>query len=91
MSGASTSQRHAAVDQMRVTGDVARFVGGEKHRERRNFCRRAEPAHRLAVDEALFHLLARPSGLFRSRSWAPEYLWGFLAPYDHRIHGEVNV
>ena len=62
-------QRHAAVDQMRLAGDVARLVGGEEHRERRDLVRGAEPAHRLAVDEGLAHLAQR---LARSASTASE-------------------
>ena len=52
-------QREAAVDEMRLAGDVARLVGGEEQRERRDLLRRAEPAHGLAVDEGLAHRFER--------------------------------
>jgi hypothetical protein len=50
---------------MGLSGDVARLVGGEEHRERRHFLRRAEPSHRLAVDEVLPHRIDRPVARFR--------------------------
>src|SRR6185503_6850921 len=61
------SNRHAAVDQMRLPGDVARFIGGQEHRQRRHFGGGAEPAHRLAADEILAHLLERLAGLLGHR------------------------
>src|SRR5579863_8656736 len=60
-----TLHRHPAIDEMGLAGDVACFVAGEKQRERRDFLRRAEPAHRLAGDEILPHRVVRFPGLLR--------------------------
>ena len=48
-------QRHPAVDEMGLAGNVARLVAGKKDGEQGDLLRRAEPAHRLAVDEGLPH------------------------------------
>src|SRR5262245_12627688 len=61
------SQRHAAVDQMRLSGDVARLVRGEEDREVRHLLRLAEPSHGLAVDEGLLDGLQRFAGGLRDR------------------------
>ena len=47
----ASSQRHAAVDQMRLASDVACPVAGEKDGERGNFLGGAETAHRLPIDK----------------------------------------
>src|SRR6516162_8573477 len=44
-------QGHPAIDQMRLAGDVAGFIAGEKSGERSNLLRRAQPAHRLPIDK----------------------------------------
>src|SRR5258708_10055019 len=59
------SQRHAAVDEVRLAGDVARLVGGEEDGERRDLSGCPEPPHGLAVDEALAYLIRRAAGLLR--------------------------
>ena len=46
-------KRHAAIDQVRLPGDVAGFIGGEEDRERRHLLGLAEPAHGLAFNEGL--------------------------------------
>src|ERR1700693_5573752 len=48
-------QRHPAVDEMGLAGNVGRLVAGKKEGEQSDFLGRAEPAHRLAVDEGLPH------------------------------------
>jgi hypothetical protein len=53
------SQRHPAIDGMRLARDVARLVRGEKQGERSDLLRRAEPAHGLAIDEGLAHVVLR--------------------------------
>jgi hypothetical protein len=53
------SQCHAAIDQMGLSGDVARFIGHQDHRQRRDLLRGAEPPHRLTVDEVLPHHIDR--------------------------------
>src|SRR5215467_13146684 len=60
------SKRHAAVDQMRLPGNVARLVGGQEDRERGHLLGPAEPPHRLALDEGLLHLGARFAGRLRA-------------------------
>src|SRR5208282_660655 len=52
---------------MRMAGNVARFVAGEKERHPGYFLGRAEPAHWLARDEILPHGIERTSGLLRHR------------------------
>src|SRR5215472_11015645 len=44
-------QGHPAIHQMRLAGDVAGFIAGEKSGERSNLLRRAKPAHRLPIDK----------------------------------------
>src|SRR5438874_1445932 len=56
------SERHAAVDQMRLAGNVARLVRGQKEGERGDLLRLAEPAHGLALDEGALDLLQRFAG-----------------------------
>jgi hypothetical protein len=63
-------QRHSPIDEMRLAGDVARFIGREEDRERRHLLRLAEPAHGLAGDESLFHRLERLAGRFGLRPHA---------------------
>ena len=48
-------KRHPAVDEMGLAGNVACLIAGKKEGEQGNFPGRAEPAHRLAVDEGLSH------------------------------------
>src|ERR1700733_3456570 len=60
-------QRHAAVDEMRLAGNVACLVAGEEEGERRNFGHRSEPAHRLPVDEGLPYRVERAAGFLRRR------------------------
>src|SRR5471030_2237831 len=62
-----SSDREAAVDQVDRAGGEFRFVGGEIYREQRDFLRRAEAPHRLAVDEGLADLGLRLSGILRER------------------------
>src|SRR5690242_7139544 len=45
-------KRKAAVDEVDRAGGEGRFVGGEIDRQRRDLFRRAETAHRLALDKA---------------------------------------
>src|ERR1700761_7334139 len=60
-------QRHPAVDEMRLAGNVARLVAGEKEGKRRDLLRLAEPAHGLAIDESLADHVGRLPGLLRQR------------------------
>jgi hypothetical protein len=46
---------------MRRYASLARLVRREKQRQPGDLLGRAEPAHRLAVDEGLAHSLERPS------------------------------
>src|ERR1700719_480746 len=62
---AVTLKRHPAVDEMGLAGNVARLVAGKKGGEQSHFLGRAEPAHRLAVDEGLPHHVRRFSRLLR--------------------------
>src|SRR5215470_17442305 len=48
-------QRHAAVDQMGLAGDIACLVGRKEERERRDFLRHSKAADGLAVDKILAH------------------------------------
>src|SRR6516162_748888 len=57
--------RHTAVDEMRLTGNVASFVASEKQRKGGDFLRGAEPPHRLAIDESLPYFIERPAGFLR--------------------------
>src|ERR1700731_4506085 len=52
---AVTLKRHPAVDEMGLAGNVARLVAGKKEGQQSDLFGRAEPAHRLAVDEGLPH------------------------------------
>ena len=49
-------QRHSAIHQMRLSADVAGFVGSEKDRERRNLLGPPEATHGLALDKSPLHL-----------------------------------
>ena len=49
-------QRHSAIHQMRLSADVAGFVGREKDRERRNLLGPPEATHGLALDKSPLHL-----------------------------------
>ena len=49
------SKGHAAVDEMRLSGDIARFVGAEKNRQRSHFLRGSKAPDRLAGDKCLAH------------------------------------
>src|SRR5207302_10466866 len=60
-------QRKPAVGEMDLPRRVARLVRCQIHRERRDLLRRAEPPHRLAVDEILPHRLLRPAGFLCAR------------------------
>src|SRR5580658_5573881 len=62
-----TLQRHPAVDEMRLAGNVARLVAGKKEGEQSHFLGRAEPTHRLAIDESLTNHVERFSSLLRQR------------------------
>src|SRR5690348_10232772 len=59
------SQRHAAINQMRLPGDEARLVRGEEGCQSGDLLRRAEPPHRLSVHEGLVDLVLRLAGLLR--------------------------
>jgi hypothetical protein len=48
-------QRHAAVDEMRLAGNVARLIAGEEEGKRGHFLRRPQPPHRLTIDKGLPH------------------------------------
>src|SRR5262249_2186514 len=61
------SKREAAIDQMDVPGGEARFVGREIDRQHGDLMRRAEAAHRLAIDEAAAHRGQRLPGRLRER------------------------
>src|SRR3954467_11541807 len=50
-------KRKPAVGEVNLSRRVARLVGGEINRKRRDLLRGAEPAHRLPVDEVLPHRL----------------------------------
>src|SRR5215475_11787311 len=58
----SFSQRHPAVDEVRLAGHEARFVRSEEYSERRHLLGGAEPPQRLTVDEGLLHRLVRLAG-----------------------------
>ena len=57
-----TVQRKAAVDDVDRAGGEGGFVGGEIDRERRDLLRRAEPAHRLALDKGRARAASVPPG-----------------------------
>src|SRR5262249_46205882 len=59
-------ERHPAVNQMGLPGDVARLVGGEENRDRGPLLGPAEPAQGLAFDERLLHLRRRFAGRARA-------------------------
>ena len=48
-------QRHPAVDEMGLAGNVACLVAGKKEGEQSDLLGRPEPAHRLTVDKGLSH------------------------------------
>src|ERR1700722_13260337 len=62
-----TLQRHPAVDQMGLAGNVAGLVAGKKERKQGYFLDSAEPAHRLALDKAFPHCIVRLSALLGER------------------------
>src|ERR1700681_4937925 len=65
--GSRLSERHPAVDEMRLAGDLARLVGGEENRERGDLGGLPKPAHGLAIDEPLAYVRERAAGLARQR------------------------
>src|SRR5262249_18259082 len=58
-------QRQPTIHEMRLAGNVARFVRRKEERQRRRLLSRSEPAHRLAVDEILLDLGQRLSAALR--------------------------
>src|SRR5205823_415917 len=61
------SDREAAIDQVDRAGGEFGFVGSEINREQRDLLRRAETAHRLAIDEGLADLGLRLPAVLRKR------------------------
>jgi hypothetical protein len=45
------SKGHTAIDKMRLAGDVARFVGGKKNRQRSHFLGSSQTSDGLAGDK----------------------------------------
>src|SRR5579885_3170997 len=58
-------QRHPAVDEMGLAGNVARFVAGKEEGKGSDLLRLAKPAHRLAIDKSLAYFIAGRSRRLR--------------------------
>src|SRR6185503_13334829 len=65
--GRESSHRKSAVGEVDLSGRVARLIRRQIHGQSRDLPRRAEPAHRLAVDELLAHRLLGLAGLLCER------------------------
>src|SRR5438105_6797869 len=68
---AARLQRHPAVDEVSLSGNVACLVGCEEHGKRRHFLGTAQAPHRLAPDERALDIRNRPSGGLSERFDAP--------------------
>src|SRR5262245_35335050 len=60
-------QGQAAIDQMRLAGDVAGFIRGQENRECRYFLGSAKPRHRLTRNKVFSHFLERFARRFGHR------------------------
>src|SRR5436309_10626858 len=55
-------KRHPAVDEVRLSGNIARLIRSQEDGKRRDLLGLAEPAHGLALNEASLHLAHRFAG-----------------------------
>src|SRR5881409_2232170 len=57
---------HPAVDEVRLSGNIARLIRSQEDGKRRDLLGLAEPAHGLALNEASLHLAHRFAGRLRA-------------------------